>query len=120
MPPTPAMWKVAREPSTGAVSMPPAIARQARAPTRAKPVSSTAPAGTATLSHCGSGAPSSVGAIAAPVSAIVVSCSKRSVGPRNWISSPAASPALPTSRLARRKDHMSKGPEGGKPCSQKP
>ena len=51
----------------------------------------------------------------APVSAITVSFSKRSVGPRNWISSPATSGAFPTSRLARRKDHMSKGPEGGKP-----
>ena len=48
---------------------------------RAKPVSSTAPAGTATLSHWGIGAPSSFGAMVAPVRAITVSLSKRSVGP---------------------------------------
>jgi hypothetical protein len=44
MPPTPALWKVEREPSQGAVSIPPAIAMYARAPVLAKDSANVCPA----------------------------------------------------------------------------
>ena len=56
--------------------------------------------------------------MSAPASAITPSRWKRIVGPMNWASSPGAPSSLPTARLARRKDHMSSGPEGGNPWFQ--
>ena len=79
---------------------------------------STCPARTATLSHSGTGALSRVGCMSAPVTATTASRPKRSWGPVNWHSRPAASAGLPTARLARRKDQSSIGPENGNPCSQ--
>ena len=54
----------------------------------------------------------------APVTAITPPRWKRTVGPMNWASSPGAPSSLPTARLARRNDHMSIGPDGGKPWFQ--
>ena len=75
---------------------------------------------TAMLSQSGTGWPSSFACISAPQMAITPSRLNFSVGPMYWASSPAAPTGLPTSRLARRKDQLSIGPEGGKPWFQKP
>ena len=58
--------------------------------------------------------------MSAPVTAITPSRWNFSVGPTNWHSSAAAPGSLPTTTLARRKDQLSIGPDGGKPWFQKP
>ena len=101
--------------------MPPRTASAARRPPPStRPTATVAPGGTVTGSLAGTGAPSTVTAIAAPTRAITAPSGNRSTGPLVVSSSAAASARLPTTRLARRCDRSSMGPLGGTPTCQYP
>ena len=80
--------------------MPPATARQARAPAETNSNDRRLPAGTASAMLQGMGLPSIFGAMVAPVTAISAARWNSNSGPSSVHSSTAASSALPTSRLA--------------------
>jgi hypothetical protein len=78
----------------------------------------TPPAETSAGRNRSSGAPFSVAPMSAPVSATTAALRKRTRGPVSVHSRPAADGGLPTSRLARRNDSASIGPDGGTPTCQ--
>lgn len=108
-------------PRNAGTSSPPASSTYVRSPASCgAPTSSTAPAGTVTGSHCGTGRPSTVTGAGAPVTHSVVGWLKRNAGPCKVHSSPGAPSALPTAALPSRKDRSSIGPQGGTPTCHRP
>ena len=95
--------------------MPPATARQARAPAETNSNDRRLPAGTASAMLRGMGLPSIFGAMVAPVTAISAARWNSNSGPSSVHSSTAASSALPTSRLAAASAYWSSAPDGGMP-----
>lgn len=82
------------------------------------PISSIDPARTSTGCQRGTGAPSSVASMSAPVSAMTALLWNFSVGPMRVHSNAAAEALLPTSSFASVNDFQSMGPEGGTPMAQ--
>ena len=108
---------VDRLPSTTGTSIPPATQRYARAPRFRKSKDKIWPARTWKHSQAGCGVPSTLAGRSAPVTATAASAVKSNSGPRNTISSAAASSRLPTSRLPAISAKRSMAPEIGMPTS---
>jgi hypothetical protein len=78
------------------------------------------PARTGSVRHIGTGSPFSVAAMSAPVTAARPSRAKRRAGAEKLTFESGRIGRIADEQIGETNDQESTGPDGGKPCSQKP